>query len=79
MYKANKLVETVVNAYENYDFHIVYNEVHKFASSELSSKYLDVVKDPLYTLKVNDKTRRAIQSTMYDVLNIIVKLISPVL
>ena len=79
MYKANKLVETVINAYEVYDFHVVYNEVHKFASSELSSKYLDVVKDPLYTLKPNDSTRRAIQSTMYDILNIIVKLISPVL
>jgi len=79
MYKANKLVDTVIKAYDNYDFHVVYNEVHKFASAELSSKYLDVVKDPLYTLKVNDKTRRAIQSTMYDVLNIIVKLISPVL
>ena len=79
MYKVNKLVETVINAYEEYDFHIVYNEVHKFASSELSSKYLDVVKDPLYTLKPNDNTRRAIQSTMYDILSIIVKLISPVL
>ncbi len=79
MYKANKLVTLIINAYENYDFHIVYNEVHKFASSELSSKYLDVVKDPLYTLKPNDETRRAIQSTMYDILNIITKLIAPVL
>ena len=79
MYKANKLVETTIAAYDEYDFHVVYNEVHKFASSELSSKYLDVVKDALYTLKPEDNTRRAIQSTMYDVLNIIVKLISPVL
>ncbi len=79
MYKVNNLVKTVIDAYESYDFHIVYNEVHRFASSELSSKYLDVVKDALYTLKPNNKTRRAIQSTMYDVLNIIVKLISPVL
>ena len=79
MYKANNLVKTVIDAYEGYDFHVVYNEVHRFASSELSSKYLDVVKDPLYTLKPNNSIRRAIQSTMYDVLNIIVKLISPVL
>lgn len=79
MYKANNLVKTVIGAYESYDFHIVYNEVHKFASSELSSKYLDVVKDALYTLKPNNAKRRAIQSTMYDVLNILVKLISPVL
>ena len=79
MYKLNKLIEVVISAYDKYDFHVVYNEIHKFASSELSSKYLDVVKDPLYTLKANDPVRKAVQSTMYDVLDSIVKLVSPVL
>ena len=79
MYKANKLVETVVNAYENYDFHIVYNEVHKFASSELSSKYLDVVKDRLYTLDAKNTLRLSIQSTMYDITLALVTLLAPIL
>ena len=79
LYKANKLVESIISAYENYDFHIVYSEIHKFCTAELSNKYLDVIKDTLYTAKEGDKARRSHQSTMYDILNIIVKLMSPVL
>ena len=77
--KTNKLVETIIAAYEEYDFHIVYNQLHKFCTSELSNKYLDVIKDRLYTSKANDNLRRSHQSTMYYILNVIVKLMAPVL
>lgn len=79
MHKLNMLVEEVTEAYEEYDFHTVYTLLHKFCTMELSSKYLDVMKDILYTFNINHKLRRSCQSTMMDILNTLVKLISPIL
>ncbi len=79
MYKLNKLVEYVNEAYNNYDYHLVYSELHRFCTVELSSKYLDVIKDRLYTFNVNHNLRRSSQSTMYDILDTLTKIISPIL
>ncbi len=79
MYKIEKLVEYISSAYSQYDYHLVYNEIHRFCNLELSSKYLDVIKDRLYTFNKNHILRRSSQSTMYDVLTILTRLISPIL
>ncbi len=79
MYKLNKLVEYVNEAYLSYDYHLVYSEIHRFCTVELSVKYLDVIKDRLYTFKKEHKLRRSSQSTMYDVLFAFTKMISPIL
>ncbi|MEG0872917.1 MAG: isoleucine--tRNA ligase [Clostridia bacterium] len=79
MHKLNDLIEYVTEAYETYDFHLVYNELHRFCTAQLSSKYLDVVKDRLYTFNANHELRRSTQSTMYDILESLVKLLSPIL
>ena len=79
MYKLNKLVEYTSNAYENFDYHSVYSEIHRFCTVELSSKYLDVIKDRLYTFNVAHPLRRSSQSTMYDILFAFARIISPIL
>lgn len=79
MYKLNRLVAYINAAYNSYDYHLVYNEIHRFCTTELSSKYLDVMKDRLYTFRVDHPSRRSSQSTMYDILTVLVKLISPIL
>lgn len=79
MFKLNKLIEYINSAYENYDFHLIYSELHRFCTVELSNKYLDVMKDRLYTYNKNHKLRRSCQSTMNDILRVLVRLIAPVL
>ena len=79
MYKLNRLVHYVNEAYNSYDFHLIYNEIHRFCTVELSSKYLDVIKDRLYTFNKDHASRRSSQSTMYDVLETMTKLIAPIL
>ena len=79
MYKLNKLVEYVNDAYNTYEYHLVYNELHRFCTTELSSKYLDVIKDRLYTFRKDHELRRSSQSTMYDILDVLVRVISPIL
>lgn len=77
--KLAALIEKVNKAYEEYEFHTVFNEIHKFCSTDLSSGYLDVVKDRLYTLTADSIFRRMIQSTMYEILITLTKLVAPIL
>ena len=79
MYKLNELVKDTISAYDEYDFHTVFNSIHRFCTLDLSSRYLDVVKDRLYTLNAKDNLRISIQSTMYDILKTMVTLLAPIL
>lgn len=79
MYKLNNLIRYIVSQYEIYDFHQVYSELHRFCTVELSNNYLDIIKDILYTYKPNSNLRRSAQSTMYDILKVLVKLIAPII
>lgn len=79
MYKLNNLVRYINDAYNTYDYHLVYNEIHRFCTVELSAKYLDVIKDRLYTFRKDHDLRRSSQSTMYDILYSLARLISPIL
>ena len=77
--KLQHLIAEVTNAYENYEFHIVYHAIHNFCVVDMSNFYLDVIKDRLYTSKPESKERRAAQTVMYMILKDFVKLISPIL
>ena len=76
--KLNNLVEEVTKYYDKYDFHQVYLLLQKFYV-DLSSDYLDCIKSNLYTLKQDSLIRRCIQSTLYDILITLTKLIAPIL
>jgi isoleucyl-tRNA synthetase len=65
-------------AYENYTFHDVYQAVNNFLSV-LSSFYLDVLKDRLYTFKSSDPERRGSQTVIWTVLSAITRLMAPIL
>ncbi len=69
----------IIKSYEDYEFHIVYHELQRFCIVDLSSIYLDVQKDVLYTFSPNSRKRRSAQSAMYIVLNSLTRLSAPVL
>nr|WP_312521262.1 isoleucine--tRNA ligase [Anaerospora sp.] len=71
--------EKVTQAYEAYEFHTLYHTVHNFCAIDLSSIYLDILKDRVYTANTNSVERRAAQTTMYEILDTLVRLVSPVL
>jgi len=47
--RAAQLQKEVQAAYDDYEFHRVYQQVHNFCVVDLGSFYLDVIKDRLYT------------------------------
>ncbi|MDP5273172.1 isoleucine--tRNA ligase [Chengkuizengella axinellae] len=77
--RLNKMLDKVTNAYNRYDFNVVYQSVHHFCSVEMSAFYLDIVKDTLYVNDLNDPKRKAVQTVLYEALVVITKLIAPIL
>ena len=73
------MADKVKKAYESFEFHTIYHSVHNFCSVDLSAFYLDIIKDQLYTAKPNSKQRRAAQTTIYYVLDTLLRLLAPVL
>jgi len=79
LHKGQKLNQEVVNAYRDYEFHVLFHAIHNFCVVDMSNFYLDVIKDRLYTFKADSVERRAAQTVMYQLLSMLVRLITPVL
>lgn len=65
-------------AYENYEFHLVFHTLNNFCSVDLSALYLDIVKDRLYCEGARSKKRRAAQTAMQRILDVLVHLMAPI-
>lgn len=75
----NRMIDRVIKAYESYDFHVVYQAIHHFCAVEMSSFYLDIIKDRLYVSAPDDPERKAAQTVIYDALVAITRLMAPIL
>ena len=73
------LAGRVESAYNDYEFHVLYHAVHNFCSVELSSSYLDILKDRVYISAPTSIERRSAQTAMYRILDALTRLIAPVL
>ena len=69
----------ISKAYEDFNFHLVYHNLHNFCVLDLSSFYLDIIKDRLYTSPKKSAARRSAQSVMHEILETLVRLMAPVL
>lgn len=77
--RLNRMIDKVVRAYQKFDLHVVYQEIHHFCAVDMSSLYMNVRKDCLYANSPQDNTRKAAQTVLYDVLSAITRLIAPIL
>jgi isoleucyl-tRNA synthetase len=73
------LVAELGEAYNRYEFHRVYHAVNAFCAVELSSFYVDVTKDLMYTLAPVSAGRRSAQTAMCETVATLAKLIAPVM
>lgn len=67
LYRWRESKRNILNAYERYDFHRVVYEMNNLASIDLSSIYLDVIKDRLYCSALDSHARLSAQSTLYEI------------
>lgn len=79
LHRLQMLISRILKAYDEYAFHIVYHSIHNFCAVDLSARYLDIIKDRLYTSLPDSKKRRSAQTTIYEILLTLVKLMAPIL
>ena len=79
LHKLNKLIAEVTEAFENYEFYKYFQCLQNFAAVDLSSFYLDIVKDRLYTAGKKSLSRRACQTVLFENLMALVKILAPVM
>jgi isoleucyl-tRNA synthetase len=77
--KTFALQNDVITAYQNYEFHDIYQEIHNFCVVELGGFYLDIIKDRLYTTGADSKPRRSAQTGLYHLAHAMVRWLAPIL
>ena len=77
--RLDSVIKTCREAYENFEYHIIFHAIHNFCVIDMSNFYLDVLKDRLYVEGKESATRRAAQTTMYKVLDALTRIVSPIL
>ena len=77
--KLNQLIEKCFAAYDEYEFHVVSHAINDFCVVELSSFYLDIIKDRLYCEGKDSLERRSAQTALFLILDTMTKLFAPIL
>ena len=77
--RALQAQEEVKKAYQDYEFHRFYHRVHNFCAVDMSSLYLDVIKDRQYTTQADSLARRSAQTALYHIIEALVRWLTPVL
>ncbi|MGD2271538.1 MAG: isoleucine--tRNA ligase [Desulfobacterales bacterium] len=79
LHKLQDLTKRLRKAYAEYEFHIIYHRLYNYCVLDLSAFYLDILKDRLYTSPSNSVERKSAQTVMYLMLDIISRLMAPIL
>lgn len=77
--KCSQVGNRILKAYEDYEYHTVFHAVYDFFTVELSSFYLDVIKDRLYCSAKKSHLRRSAQTALFDLLKSTLVLAAPIL
>lgn len=75
---AARLQEEIIEAYEEYNFHQVFQKIHNFCSVEMGGFYLDIIKDRQYTTQSESQARRSTQTAMYHIVEAMVRWLAPI-
>jgi isoleucyl-tRNA synthetase len=77
--RTESLLSRCREAYDKCEFHVVYHSINNFCSVDLSAQYLDIVKDRLYCEGAKSTKRRAAQTALFRILDVLVHLTAPIL
>ncbi|MCK4324789.1 MAG: class I tRNA ligase family protein, partial [Armatimonadetes bacterium] len=77
--RLNRIVRRMTEAFDRWDLHLFYHDVHGFCANDLSAFYLNVLKDTLYTNLPDSPARRSAQTALWQLLLALTKMTAPVL
>jgi isoleucyl-tRNA synthetase len=76
--QAYDVQQSVIAAYARHDFPEIVQRVQNFCTNEMGALYLDITKDRLYTMPTDSHGRRSAQSSMYRILEAMVRWLAPI-
>ncbi len=79
IYRTRSLQEEIRKDYEKFHFHQAFQKIHNFCANDLGGFYLDILKDRLYTAKTDSDARRSAQTALSNILQALLRWISPIL
>ncbi len=79
LHRLHTVVAKALRSYDTYEFHKIYHALYNFCVVDLSSFYLDIIKDRLYIMPPDDTSRRNAQTVMYMTLDAVVRVMAPIL
>jgi len=77
--RAAQVQNEIEQAYEKYEFHVIYQKLHNFCSVDMGGFYLDVIKDRQYTTQTNSVARRSAQTALFHIIQAFSRWLAPVL
>ncbi len=77
--RTRRVQEEILEAYDQYQFHLIYQKIHNFCSIDLGSLYLDIIKDRQYTTGRDSIARRSAQTAMQHILEAMTRWLAPIL
>jgi isoleucyl-tRNA synthetase len=79
LHRLQVLIRRIREAYNKYEYHLIFHILNNFCAVDLSSFYLDILKDRLYVMGPKSKERLSAQTTIHEILIAIVRLMAPIL
>ena len=79
LHRLQKVIARIREAYERFEFHVVYHSVQNFCAVEMSALYFDILKDRLYTFPSSSRGRKSAQTALYEILKTLTCLMAPIL
>ena len=79
LHRLTGVIEDCRCAYDDFQFHKVYQELNEFCAVDLSSLYIDITKDRMYCDAADSRRRRASQWAMQEILDALCRLLAPIL
>ena len=77
--RASELQKEIVDSYDTYQLHNIYQKLHNFCIVDMGGFYLDIIKDRQYTTGANSVARRSAQTALYHIAEAFTRWIAPIL
>ncbi|HQA25407.1 MAG TPA: isoleucine--tRNA ligase [Candidatus Competibacteraceae bacterium] len=77
--RTHRLQDEILEAYDQYQFHLIYQKIHNFCSVDMGSLYLDIIKDRQYTTQRDSIARRSAQTALFHILEAMTRWLAPIL
>ena len=70
--------QQIIEAYKDYNFHLIYQKLHNFCAVDMGSFYLDIIKDRQYTTQKDSIARRSAQTALYHIVEAMTRWLAPI-